>query len=387
MKRDGTLDAPAGHLDSIDVMRGAAAIFVAYLHGREVSWEGMRENLAGLHHVGSLSAGAMIDTLLALLTFPVAFGSIGVPIFFVLSGYCIHRGQARKIRQDPAFRLATPAFLTRRLVRIYPVLIGALLLTLALDTVSTQLVPDHYKLHELSTASFLINLFALQGIAGAPFGSNGALWTLALEIQFYLAYPLVLRLRQTIGLTRVSVLILGINAVSYALFERNQIIVFTSYYASWWLGAWLAERPLGNGNGSAASRYALAGAVLVATGCAVMMRIPVRGQYFAFQIWALGFTLAFPYLNTCFRNGTLAHGFRQIGAFSYSLYAIHLPVFVLLSCWFYGAAKPRSIVVSLLFLAVSIGVAWVFYLLIERPSIRWLASRPARVAAPGKAAS
>ena len=83
--------ASAGKEHVIDAMRGFAALLVAYFHCRQVAWVGMQAFHQSVGH--SLSVGAIA----AYLTFPIAWGSAGVPIFFVISGYCIHRGGALRL--------------------------------------------------------------------------------------------------------------------------------------------------------------------------------------------------------------------------------------------------------------------------------------------------
>lgn len=162
----------------IDAMRGFAALLVAYFHCRQVVWVGMQS----FHHAygHALSPGVIAG----YLTFPFAWGSAGVPIFFVISGYCIHRNAALKLAANPAYRLDAPNFWVRRFARIYPVLLAALLFTLALDAVSLQIEPVSHKIRDVGLVAFLVNLFSLQGVAGYTYGSNGALWTLSLEVQF-----------------------------------------------------------------------------------------------------------------------------------------------------------------------------------------------------------
>src|SRR4051812_1456967 len=113
----------AGKEHVIDAMRGFAALLVAYFHCRQVAWVGMQAFHQSVGHAFSPSAIA------AYLTFPIAWGSAGVPIFFVISGYCIHRGGALRLASNPAYRLDAANFWARRFTRIYPVLLAALLLT------------------------------------------------------------------------------------------------------------------------------------------------------------------------------------------------------------------------------------------------------------------
>jgi peptidoglycan/LPS O-acetylase OafA/YrhL len=351
---------------SIDALRGAAALMVAYLHGREVAWIGMRDYWHAHRWILSL------DSALAWLSAPVMFGSIGVPVFFFLSGYCIHRGVARRRQSDPHWRPDAGAFWLRRVVRIYPVLIGALLLTWGLDTASAAYAPQSYKLGSVDAMTFLANLLALQGIAGPHFGSNGALWTLALEIQFYACYPMLLALRDRFGLHRVLGAVALLNVLSWAVLERHGITVFPSYYLSWCLGFYIAEREAGARVCARDSRWRFGGMALLVAGCVVF----AISQYAAFQVWALGFAcylwrlLAVPY-----RPGVMVRALARVGMFSYSLYVVHLPIFVWLMSRQYHSQKPDSIVPSLVFLLVAGALAYVFHRLVERPAQSILAMR------------
>src|SRR5882724_1689461 len=176
----------------IDVFRGLAAFAVLVLHAREAGWIGMHAYWTAHHLSGPL-------TFLAYATFPATWGSIGVPIFFVLSGYCIHRSYALSCVRVPSTRFAVGEFYLRRFLRIYPVLIGALFLTATCDYLTRLFAPGSDKLGDNSITSIFVNLFALQGIAGTSYGSNGALWTLSIEIQFYALYPMLLLATRRFG--------------------------------------------------------------------------------------------------------------------------------------------------------------------------------------------
>jgi peptidoglycan/LPS O-acetylase OafA/YrhL len=337
---------------------------VAYFHCRQVTWVGMEAFHAS--HASLANPG----TIAAWLTLPVAWGSAGVPIFFVISGYCIHRSGAARLLANPDFRLDARQFWLRRFVRIYPVLLAALLLTFAADTISLTLLPVSHKILDIGPRAFLVNLFSLQGVAGKTYGSNGALWTLSLEVQFYLLYPLVFALRRRLGLPAVIAGIAVINVVSALTLQRHDIIVFTSYWFSWILGAWIAEARL---QGSRGFPFAWAAAVVFAVaGCGAFH----FGQYGAFQLWACAFAcflvkvLARPAGGRGNGGGVFVSVLSKIGEFSYSLYLIHLPLFVLLASLLYRSALQASIWPSFGFTLAVLPVAWVFYCLVERPALR-----------------
>ncbi|QVN22252.1 acyltransferase family protein [Burkholderia pyrrocinia] len=358
----------------IDAMRGFAALLVAYFHCRQVVWVGMQT----FHQ----AYGRALDpsVIVGYLTFPFAWGSAGVPIFFVISGYCIHRNAALKLAADPAYRLDAPNFWARRFARIYPVLLAALLFTLALDAVSLQIAPVSHKIRDIGITAFLVNLFSLQGVAGYTYGSNGALWTLSLEVQFYAIYPLLFALRRRIGMPAVVAAVALVNVASAWLLERHDLQFFTSYWLSWTIGAWIADVRAQQARGAAAvpSRaWYGAAAVLLAAGCGAFR----FGQYGAFQLWSAGFA--------CFLYRALARPTAPLrvlgwfGDFSYSLYLIHLPLFVCLGSVLFHSELQLSIWPSIAFMAAAIPVAYLFYRMFERPAMTWSASfkptRPARV--------
>ncbi|RKE35959.1 peptidoglycan/LPS O-acetylase OafA/YrhL [Paraburkholderia sp. BL23I1N1] len=362
----------AGKEHVIDAMRGFAALLVAYFHCRQVEWVGMQAFHQSVGHSFSLS------TIAAYLTFPIAWGSAGVPIFFVISGYCIHRGGALRLAKNPDYRLDTGNFWVRRFARIYPVLLAALVLTFALDWVSLQLPPVNHKIREIGLQAFLVNLFSLQGVAGKTFGSNGALWTLSLEVQLYAIYPLLFALRRRLGMTSVLAIVAAINVVSAYVLERHDIQFFTSYWFSWTLGAWIADaraRATPDAR-SSAWLYVLA-AAFVALGCAAFH----FGQYGAFQLWAVGFAfylhkaLERPVGDKADKSGGLGTRFlSRLGDFSFSLYLIHLPIFVLLSSILFRSSLQMSIWPSFGYMLVAVPVAYVFYRLVELPAMKWSAS-------------
>jgi peptidoglycan/LPS O-acetylase OafA/YrhL len=362
----------AGKEHVIDAMRGFAALLVAYFHCRQVEWVGMQAFHQSVGHSFSLS------TIAAYLTFPIAWGSAGVPIFFVISGYCIHRGGALRLAKNPDYRLDTGNFWVRRFARIYPVLLAALVLTFALDWVSLQLPPVNHKIREIGLQAFLVNLFSLQGVAGKTFGSNGALWTLSLEVQFYAIYPLLFALRRRLGMTSVLAIVAVINVVSAYVLERHDIQFFTSYWFSWTLGAWIADAKTRTAPDARSSvwLYVLA-AAFIALGCAAFH----FGQYGAFQFWAIGF--AFYLYKALERRNADTPGARllsRFGDFSFSLYLIHLPIFVLLSSILFRSSLQMSIWPSFGYMLVAVPVAYVFYRLVELPAMKWSASFKPRTA-------
>jgi peptidoglycan/LPS O-acetylase OafA/YrhL len=122
-------------------------------------------------------------------------GMRGVDIFFVLSGFLI-TSLLIKDRTSPAFY---QDFYWKRALRILPLYFVCLLAMISL-------VPH-------STGEILLSTFFLANFASVlHVTATGPFWTLAIEEQFYLIWPTVVRRRSVSELTRWA-LALGLGAV------------------------------------------------------------------------------------------------------------------------------------------------------------------------------
>lgn len=351
------------HVESIDVIRGLAALSVALLHIREVSWIGMRA------YWQAHGIDVSLSSLFAYLTFPFVWGSIGVPIFFVISGYVIHAGSWNKVESLAQAR----TFWLRRFIRIYPTFIAAMLITLSCDTISST-YGTHEKLGDLSVGNAVLNLLALVGIVGSPYGSNGALWSLAIEIQFYAVYPLALIVWRHLSPLRMLGATLALSLAGYLVFSRNGIENFATYYFSWWLGAYLADV---KGKSTAGPGWLAAAAAALMLGCALLVaQWPIATH----MAWSVSFAMLLHYLlnqvsRTQPSTGTsllLQKTLRKFGDFSYSLYAVHLPIAVAFDVYFLNGEKQNSIGWVAVILLLAVATAYLVYLAVEVPSIRLL---------------
>lgn len=174
-----------------------------------------------------------IDGLRAIAVLSVVFyhafpnairgGFIGVDIFFVISGYLISSILYRNLfNPDKPGRVNIIDFYIRRIRRIFPALILVLATTLALGWF--VLLPEEYKLlgkHVIGGATYVNNLM-LYFEAGTYFDAAASakpllhLWSLGVEEQFYLVFPIILWLLYKSNLNFVLSLAI-FTAVSYAL--------------------------------------------------------------------------------------------------------------------------------------------------------------------------
>jgi len=167
----GDVDRIPKRIPSLDGLRGVAIIMVLIGHG--------------LHSLSSLPPFA--NQLLRRC----GNGELGVLVFFVLSGFLIHTLSVREIEKTGAFNWRQ--FYMRRVLRIFPCFyayIGVLLILIALGmvTLSWQMI--------VSAATFTLNYRHLwDHSSGAyDYAIIGHYWTLALEEQFYLTWPLLILL-------------------------------------------------------------------------------------------------------------------------------------------------------------------------------------------------
>ncbi|UTF59823.1 acyltransferase [Gilvimarinus sp. DA14] len=121
---------------------------------------------------------------------PIHFGWLGVPLFFVLSGYLL----GGQLKDKSLNRQTLQRFWTRRFLRIYPaVWFQGIILLLASQTFTT------ISYHP-STAELFRN--AILWVNMPPWMTkplNGVWWTLPIELTFYVALPMLIVSQRKLG--------------------------------------------------------------------------------------------------------------------------------------------------------------------------------------------
>ncbi|WP_121185245.1 acyltransferase [Nocardiopsis sp. Huas11] len=352
-------------------------------------------------HLSALDGlrGVAIIGVLLFHTGHQAGGFLGVDLFFVLSGYLITGLLLREIEATGRVRLIS--FWGRRLRRLLPalalMLVGVTLLVRAVG--SSGLVRSTLADGPWVQAN-LVNWHLLASSAGYwdRFGADrvfGHLWSIAVEEQFYLLWPLLLALvalrgTRTRAGTPVAVLTASLAAASVLAMallvdpsDPTRVYTGTDTRAfSLLLGALAATPSVRHLSSRLAERSPRALTTVSATAAAVIA-----------GLWLLADGTASPWL---YPGGLVAHALacavlislsarsprdpvsrvlsweplRWTGLISYSLYLWHWPVIVLLSPeatgltgWWWTSAV----------VAVSIGLAAASTHLVENP-IRFHAS-------------
>ena len=334
--------------------------------------------------IDGLRALAVLAVLI-FHAFPSALpgGFVGVDIFFVISGYLITGILLRQLEVDQ-FSLAH--FYAQRIKRIFPALATVLIFCLCVGWIA--LTSGEYKQLGRYTAggAAFVNNFLFWRDAGyfdaaATTKPLLHLWSLAIEEQFYLIWPLLLlvchALPQTTLKTRSkAVLIGGIFCTSlvysYQLVSRDLTADFYSPLARFWeliVGAALAywhSRP------SVLRLSERTGLLLAILGIGLLlMAMALIDQTRAFPgLWALLPTLgtacliaagSTTYIN---RQWLASRPLVWIGLISYPLYLWHWPL--LTFARIFEGQTPSTTVRSILLL-VSVGLAFLTYQFIERP--------------------
>jgi peptidoglycan/LPS O-acetylase OafA/YrhL len=323
-------DGAGGTNRALNVMRAAAAFLVCVAHVRRYLLKPLEGN----------DFGPLTELAYAL----TSLGHGAVMVFFVLSGYFVG-GSVLRGRARGTFRWSE--YLTARTLRLWLVLIPALILTAILDRVGrlayedTDMYRDGARAVENSGAlDFLGNAFFLQTQVVPVYGSNGPLWSLGYEYAYYLLFPLILVGvfgRGTAGVRRLAaaVLIAAIAAIAGPL--------VVALFVAWLAGALIAWkepeirvllRRLGRllNPARAVTLVALVGAMLVNKVLGGSVDQITVGTYAtaacAFVLVALYVTDVAPRRRWA---DSALNGSRHLAESSYSLYAYHLPVLALLS--------------------------------------------------------
>ncbi|GHC58770.1 acyltransferase family protein [Roseibacillus persicicus] len=137
-------------------------------------------------------------------------GSVGVEIFFVLSGFLITGILSREFQESGA--VSRKNFYIRRLLRLTP----ALLLAVALFAVLFSLTHHYFPTREVAIALTYTANWA-EALWNLDLGAMAHCWTLATEEQFYFLWPFVIvALEKTIKTTKGKALALTTIALALA---------------------------------------------------------------------------------------------------------------------------------------------------------------------------
>lgn len=357
--------------ERVDQLRGLAALAVVVCHLA----------VSAYLTVPNLDGGPWPWLGMAL-----GFGYLGVPLFFVISGFCIHLPHARALAAaDPA--TVAPdwkRFFARRFWRLYPPYLAALVVALGLWWLAGSPIPwlavttQAVLLHPFHTATFD--------------GVNPPAWTLAVEAQLYLAYPVVFWLSARLGPLRALGAVLGMTMayrVSLALLPLPvelggpAWVVFLGRWFEWTLGATVAEWAAGRLALPRMLRTPWPGVAVLGAGLWIEWHTGSYGLYVVKEpVYGLAFALLL--------HAALAHEqpgapsavgryLAGIGVYSYSLYLLHRPIQLVfeplareVATWplVIALGMPSSLLIMAGTTPLVLWASRLFYRYCERPSIQ-----------------
>ena len=360
-----------GRWERVDQLRGLAALAVVVCHLA----------VSGYRDAPNLDGGRW--PWLALL---LGFGYLGVPLFFVISGFCIHLPYARSLARAGA---SAPAprwrhFFARRFWRLYPPYLAALVVALALWWVAGGSV----SWLTVTAQALLVHAFHTTTFDGV----NPPAWTLAVEAQLYVAYPAVFWLIARLGALRALGAVLGVT-MGYRLALTLVPLpielggpaweVFLARWFEWVLGAIVAEWVAGRLTLPRLLFTPWPGLVALASGVLLEWYAGSYGLYVLKEpLYGVAFALLLCSALARERGGTpstVARYLGRVGVYSYSLYLLHRPIQLAFEPLAREVATWPSVVAhglpsSLLIMAATTPlVLWasrLFYRYCERPSIR-----------------
>lgn len=303
------------HFAALDGLRGVAIVLVL-LHGFDVIQP------SGIF-------GHALDDLLDL-------GWIGVQLFFVLSGFLI-TGILLDTRQASGYYRS---FFKRRFLRIFPLYYGVLIVAFVL--LPWLVGPIDGSEHQLWLWIYVANFTE-------PFGASVPafphFWSLCVEEQFYLLWPLLVR---QLGRRGVIVLsgILMLVAMASRIYVRHHLGEPIGHEAAYSftpcrmdalaIGALVAALLRGGGGATRIAErrpglVASIGLLVLLSGAAAahLQRIGAMMQAFGYTVIAVGFALLL--VGALSRSGLAARllawrPLRHCGIYSYGMYVFYAPL-------------------------------------------------------------
>lgn len=350
--------------------------------GRDVAIAEAFEDQNTLSH--QLKYRPEIDGLRALAVIPVVLyhakipllsgGFAGVDVFFVISGFLITNIIAKDAQEG---EFSFWRFYERRARRILPALFFVILAIIPI----AWLVMVPYQLEDftqsiIATLAFVSNvLFWFEADYFAVEADYKPLlhtWSLAVEEQFYLFFPIlmVLLYRVSRRFVPLVLLILGVMSFVAAIYmgqRSSAATFFLFHYRAWELlvGSLAAIYVVSLGAQTPRPRIAALGVFAVALSFFVVSPEPIWPGY-STLLPVFGTVMVILFANSEAGVGRLLSWspVRFVGLISYSLYLWHLPLLVFLNIRYFGDPPLTLVVLAVILSFVMSVVSWYF---VEQP--------------------
>jgi peptidoglycan/LPS O-acetylase OafA/YrhL len=304
-------------------------------------------------------------------------GFVGVDVFFVISGYLITQVIYKEI---DAGTFSLLQFYDRRFRRILPAMLTVILCTVVAGYLI--LFPKDYELLGEQAAYSALGLANFYFLWNTGYFDPSAemlpllhMWSLAVEEQFYLVWPILLAaLAKAAGSSHKSTLtalgIIGVTSLTSAAYlvavDPKQAF-FLPYTRAWELalGAALVFLPVIQTQRLAERTGAIGIALIIASVLLLDAKYPFPGLTALFPCVGAALVVCPKAIDTATSRALSLRSAVAVGLISYSLYLWHWPVLVFFKYFAHasGPTKPEALLLFIVALALS-ALSWRF---VEQP--------------------
>ena len=306
-------------------------------------------------------------------------GEQGVTLFFVLSGFLITTNLILELSRKGDIDVS--AFYAKRMARLYPALMVALLANIIFY--SPKIGLEKMILFSIPALFYISNFYRAANIYLPGLGHS---WTLSVEGQFYLIWPWVVRkfmkssVRKLLTLCIAAVIILEIirflytqstgnwyHQTYYSLWSRGGAILFGALASIWWTRKDRRKLPM-------AQLWALLGITTI-----------ILVYAFGNNAKSIEYTLGLPItslaavsliLGLCESQGGIVSRVLKlppivhIGRISYSIYLYNT---LMIEAWRVANKNlyPHGFTNTLFWLLATFAIAEISYMYIEQPFLKW----------------
>jgi peptidoglycan/LPS O-acetylase OafA/YrhL len=344
---------------TIDILRGFAATAVFFYH------YGVSSMLNKLFKIEFTEIFAMIGAWYA------------VPLFFLISGFCIHLSQLKQNSILGTQNLKLLPYIKNRFWRIYPTYFILLLFSCSISAIGGG---------KISKTDFFIHISLCQCFSAKYFNSiNLVLWTISVEFLFYLLYPTWYFLRTKFGLNQALFISASVSVISCLIttYFFNYDILTNKYFilniwGGWCFGAWLCEKLVND------EAKFLKDKIWWSTGFLILITFYFSKVYqwaglirYNLIILLWGWLLV-PFISLedkieINKNKVIKLVIKilvAIGVSSYSLYMLHEPLMSLRNLILLSVVSNKlRLIIGVIWFFATFFIAWVSFQLFEKPFI------------------
>lgn len=240
----------------------------------------------------------------------------GVYLFFVLSGFCLAYPTLERLQQSGSLNFDVARFTARRILRIVPsywiaiaVLVLAFFVLQGLGVHPGGSMPGRLIWLKVVEQAFLFN--------ASPAWVNGSFWTLPIEVQWYLACPILIWVWVQSRRALVTIALLCWLAAETTTFHGSEV----SYLPVFMLGILAAGMRI---SGQSLIKYA-ALPLLPFTAALFVPALQTQLLHIAWELAMFFLVIAVGEIAACGRIFS-SRVFSPVAAASYSIYLVHAPV-------------------------------------------------------------